>query len=83
MPNARYYAPEQRVKPVRFLGRLGGAQHLVVMVSTHTNGHQHLGALGAIYAGSATELRTIRCTRPSWNSVNAKFAELTSALEEG
>src|SRR5918997_2673639 len=39
-PVARYYASEQRVKPEGFLGRLGGAQHLVVVVSTHTNGQE-------------------------------------------
>jgi hypothetical protein len=39
-PIARYYAPDQRVKPERILGRLGGAQHLVVVVSTHTNGQE-------------------------------------------
>src|ERR687898_535511 len=35
-PLARYYAPEQRVKPERSLGHRGGAQHLVVVVSTRS-----------------------------------------------
>src|SRR5687767_9686250 len=39
-PLARYYAPEQRVKPERSLGHRGGAQHLVVVVATHTNGQE-------------------------------------------